>query len=981
MLIVSILLSDPQRVGGHLTSPTHSSTLYTSLVAPLSNDRQLKSTDRWCKQWHRWDSVPSSCPTTTTSSTIAIQPYTIALKVLQPQSLAIMSTMQQPFNEAIGSPTFSSYSLSPSEPETLPQFVFPMKPEPGTSTSSPTLDSVTSASQRKRSLSKSRPQHISINAPPPFEFNPSSASSPATLSPTPPRSPNKAAPHPSRVGHRRGGSEFIGGDGNADGPGLMSTSPTKGEGMLPPPPLASRSGPPSGRRGHAHRRSGAVSSHDISNIIRPSNVDASRAESAPTTPSEPGIMQQYLPNHDKASSQPSLLPATIQPPSPVSRHASLPSVGHARPRVGFSDTLEFIPRPLSTISSETSSSFSTIRPGHSVTGSISSVVSGGTSSPPSARASRTSHDLPRVDEGTRARPSTASASLDSPSMKSVMRAEGGRKRPSSASGSPSSNGGKRGVISFSTGQAPSTEIMYKPDMLETPKSPRLGEDMKKLARMHNDKPGPAVVDGRVKTQRKVKSWAGSILNKKGKSTSAVDASRPRPPTPPLRSFASAEDFSLDDLNFDGEEDTSAALPTQPARIDFSTWKPRQTSPRLPSDTFSPTLDLDAAMGPFNTPTMGSDSDQSSGSGFSAAKRRMHSAGATGAFTGPGMHYHRRAESAPEMAPVTDVVFDAYHAGSTNAMADVFEEEEEEDDRDQTTADSRDGAERTNGEQQHGLGVKVADPKASSSTVHGRRQRKRLENLDNARPATQSPTLGRPSTSTPVSFDFPVEIVDATEEPRFSVVTKSSDESTITPTLSTNAVRAPNPISNEFAFPSFPSGLSAPSETASSVLSSPDFTNTSFDVPRLNTAHSSITDRTAWSISKASERGSHEQSYPADDVPSLTSSESFMTHPSRVSNSGHSSQQPPPNPSPYTVDCRSASLSAMATLGNSRPASPNKRSSLASLSRLIGSSHGEKSKLSIESMATEEGEGTQRKKRNRISRLMKFWKSKEKQGQA
>ena len=856
-----------------------------------------------------------------------------------------------------------------------------MKPEPSSSSPSPIPDSETSASQRKRPLSKTRPQHISVNALPPFDFNPSSAGSSATLSPSPPRSPNKAASHPSRVGHRRGGSEFIGGDGSADGPGLMSTSPTKGEGMLPPPPLAAKGGPPGGRRGHAHRRSGAVSSHDISNIVWPSNVDASRAESAPTTPSEPGIIQQYLPNHDKAASQPSLVSAKVQPPSPVSRHASLSSIGHARPRVGFSDTLEFIPRPLSTISSETSSSFSTVRPGHSVTGSISSVVSGGTSSPPSARASRTSYDLPRVDEGTRARPSTASASLDSPSMKSVMRAEGGRQRPSSASGSPNSAPGKRGMRSFSGGQSPSTEMTLEPDLLGKVESPCVDEDTNKSVQMHKDKLGSAVIDGRVKTQRKVKSWAGSILNKRGKSLSTVDTSEPRPPTPPLRSFASTEDFSLDDLNFDDEEDTSAALPTQPARIDFSTWKPRQTSPRFPSDVLSSTLDLDAAMGPFNTPTMGSDSDQSSGSGFSAAKRRMHSAGATGAFTGPGMHYHRRAESAPEMAPVTDAAFDAYHMGSNNAMADVFEEEEEDDHRDKTAVESTAHHEEAKEEKLHGLGVGVVEPKGSNSTVHGRRQRKRLENLDDLHPSAKSPTLHLPSTSTPVSFDFPVEIVDATEEPRFSVVTKSSDESTITPTLSTNAVHAPNPVSNELAYPSFTGGLSAPSETASSVLSSPDFANTSFDVPRLNTAHSSITDRTAWSISKASERGSHEHSYPADDVPSLTSSESIMTHPSRVSNSGHSSQQPPPNPSPYAVDRRSASLSAMATLGSSRPASPNKRSSLASLSRLIGSSHGEKSKLSIESTPAEEGEGTQKKKRNRISRLMKFWKSKEKQGQA
>ena len=886
-----------------------------------------------------------------------------------------MSTLQPPFNEGMGSPTFSSYSMTSSEAEPLPHFVFPMKPE---STTTSTPDSQASTSQRKRPLSKTRPQHISVNALPPFEFNPSSAGSPATLSPTPPRSPNKAAPHPSRTGHRRGGSEFIGGDGKLDGPGLMSTSPTKGEGMLPPPPSAPRMGPPGGRRGHAHRRSGAVSSHDISTILRPSSVDASRAESAPTTPSEPGIMQQYLPNYNKASSQPSLVPAISQPQPPVSRHASLPSIGQARPRVGFSDTLEFIPRPLSTISSETSSSFSTIRPSHSVTGSISSVVSASTSSPPSARASRSSHDLPRVEESTRARPSTASASLDPPSMKSVMHGEINRKRPSSASGSPNPASGKKGPSSYSTVRLPNMEKALPRGVTGFTESPHLGEERSIPAL--EEKPSVSF-DGRVKTQRKVKSWAGSILNKKGKSASTSETSQPRPPTPPLRPFASAEDFSLEDLNFDDEEDTPTNSHTQPARIDFSTWKPRQMSPRLPSDNLSPILDLDAAMGPFNTPSMSSDSDQSSGSGFCAAKRRMHSAGATGAFTGPGMHYHRRAESAPEMALVTDSAFDAYHSGSASAMADVFEEEEEDHSASGASL-SRDEAQGTTEGKPHGLGVVVGDSEDELATVHRRRQRKQFKDAEESNLATRPPTLPLPLSSTPVSMDFPVEIVDANEEPRFSVVTKSSDESTITPTLSANAVHdSPQPAPTEYAFPSFAGNIPAPSETASSVLSSPDFANTSFDVPRLNTAHSSITDRTAWSISKASERGSHEQTYPADDVPSLTSSASTMTHPSRISNSGHSSQQSPPNSSPYADNRRSASLSAMVALGSSRPASPNKRSSLASLSRLIGSSHGEKSKLSIESTPTEEGDGTHRRKKNRISRLMKFWKSKEKVNQS
>ncbi|KAL8849042.1 MAG: hypothetical protein Q9221_005940 [Calogaya cf. arnoldii] len=52
----------------------------------------------------------------------------------------------------------------------------------------------------------------------------------------------------------------------------------------------------------------------------------------------------------------------ISPLLPLHRRQASLSAGHSRPRVGFSDHVEFIPRRLSTISSETLSSLSTIRP-------------------------------------------------------------------------------------------------------------------------------------------------------------------------------------------------------------------------------------------------------------------------------------------------------------------------------------------------------------------------------------------------------------------------------------------------------------------------------------------------------------------------------------------------------------------------------------------------------------------------------------------
>jgi predicted RNase H-like nuclease (RuvC/YqgF family) len=55
----------------------------------------------------------------------------------------------------------------------------------------------------------------------------------------------------------------------------------------------------------------------------------------------------------------------------------------------------------------------------------------------------------------------------------------------------------------------------------------------------------------------------------------------------------------------------------------------------------------------------------------------------------------------------------------------------------------------------------------------------------------------------------------------------------------------------------------------------------------------------------------------------------------------------------------------------------KRSSLASLSKLVVGSHSEKSKLSCEIKAPGDEVEKLKKKGNRISRLMHFWKSREK----
>jgi hypothetical protein len=118
-------------------------------------------------------------------------------------------------------------------------------------------------------------------------------------------------------------------------------------------------------------------------------------------------------------------------------------------------------------------------------------------------------------------------------------------------------------------------------------------------------------------------------------------------------------------------------------------------------------------------------------------------------------------------------------------------------------------------------------------------------------------------------------------------------------------------------------------------------------------------------------------HSVEDVPSLTSSASTMTggHHHRFSASGTSRGSGERANSLTTAACPTRTP---------RPVTPGKRASLASLSRLmVGGSYGEKSKLSIaESAGDIGGEGNKDgggKKRNRISRLMRFWKAKEKAG--
>lgn len=902
-----------------------------------------------------------------------------------------------------------------------PPFVFPMQPDiPSEAKSSARSPSNVDAVESRRSVGRSRPQRISINKLPAFDFSPA-VSSPANRTPSPAGSPTRRAP-PIHHGHRRNNSEYCGGDVTNGGPVLVSASPTKSEqssghgpsesgmsgdgyatggpsalgtasteneGSSHQPPGA-RLGPPTTRRGHAHRRSGAISSHDLSMVLKPASE--MKGGSAPTTPSDPMFQRPLPPELDRSISQPEGTTFTQESLGSVAHYEQSPHADVGPPRssrVGFSDVLEFIPRPLSTISSETSSSMSTVRASHSVSNSITSVIGGAnSSSPQSTTNARSGRRSTLEQDSSRARPNTASNSPPRASQDwqwDFSGVDSPVKRPSSApaGGSPSKGANDPcGPSVVETSRKAANDQFAAPPMSPKSSCKTTSSPTSRVAKLQAQRRRPLSPTMRPRTspepkvtkrQRKGRSWAG-LLSRKGKHHDpGADIVSRRSPTPSLRQRTPEAEFSLDDITFD--EDTTCIIETassdafKPARIqtNYATWKPRDTSSLSETDASASMLDIDAALESFDSPSTGPAFEDVISGGVSSSKRRMHSSGITGGFAGPGMHYHRRAESAPEMEAIDRSKFGFPRLGSNPTMA--IEEEEEEDDEEESMSKMTDLSVKSDQEELHdnqdpGLGVNIVDAESGTDRPMQRgtwRTSRRLTENDNRA------TWPINKLDAPEEFSM-VEIVGADEEPRFSVITKSSDESTITPTLSHDPLDA-QPVSAplDFAMPTPALTYDGTPETPS-ALSSPDFSRTSFDMPRMHTASSSITDRATLNSSRAGDHALTLHS-SVDDVPSLTSSASTMTsgHPPRISSSANTCS---------SAD-RSGSFSAPVP-ARTRPVSAGKRNSLASLTRLVGGGSYNRSKLNIEECVQPDApEKTEKKKGNRISRLMKFWKSKEK----
>ncbi|KAI0430244.1 hypothetical protein F5Y09DRAFT_237702 [Xylaria sp. FL1042] len=861
------------------------------------------------------------------------------------------------------------------------------------------------------------PESVSRRPRPPplpdFAFNPGAAQvtdgshlSPSLAPPSP-----RTIPH---MGHRRGGSEFVGGKLKSGEPiTVMSTSPTKSESGFASPTLAPSTGPRRHQRGHSHRRSGAISSHDLSLILQASPNPSSRGSSAPASPAGFHDQQMAFNIQDQKAVEPGATGASeavmgdedALPEKPSQSLPELSAKPTARARVGFSDTLEFIPRPLSLVSTDTAS---TVRPGHSVSGSVSSIASITNVMHPDRDAPKSLGSSIPVPKSS-SRPSTAGAVLerssslhvateDTPSPKRrnsilILNDLAQANPPTTSAVSTPTRTPKRwtffGFDSFTTAASPT-----KPRQASTSSSDTATKDGTDRASSTSDigvaqdlgtnrsiSPNEEKRKPSKKRQKKVKSWAGSILTRKSKSRAQKSKVRRRSQTPPIPRFAKEEDPD-GDLSETTDQSSGTELgPNSNQSKASESGIARRNRTHAEDETPYPMIDLDAALGPFNTPTRDPQWDEAQRAGV-PPKRQLHSAAGMRGFTGPGMHYHRRAESAPEMPPFESGRFSMHRFGSSSTMADVFEEDEEDDDntgesvvddsnsesQGTTTGDEEEGHDTDDAastpRQEHN--AELATPQADVPPSPSRRKESGssldLPGPGKVRNEHSSSSLHNEIIAEEQTYFIPTRreamYITPLEAPDAAIPSPARDrglsQKESTPPDATSIIlsglpnmpNSPYPISHSSSFPSPRSPMS-------------------YDAHRISTAPSSVTDDNNFRSLLMGEPGPEVVRLSIEIPPSLASTNSTMTRESNFIPGVR------PRNKPFHEQ-RPASFTSTAF--------GRRRSSLASLSRLISSAHGERSKLSMEVPFDNEAEKKPKpSKSKRLTRMMQFWKPKASSG--
>lgn len=806
--------------------------------------------------------------------------------------------MSEDKDEDVFTSKTSGHMRRPSKPAPLPDFSFnPGADLPTEHTPSPTHPVLEEMALNQQRVSKSaKPAPLPV-----FTFNPGQASGSVTTSPTKHDAENEG---PKSSGHRRGGSEFVG--GKAEGAQLITSSPHKQD--LKP------NGPPiSGMRGHAHKRSQAVSVSDIdtSDLIKQHALAKARAP-----PSNPLNSREnpFTYSRNNPAQRHSVSSTSRTPPASPRRRENMSAY---RPRtVDFSDTVDVIPRPLSMISSETERSNSTFR-GHSLSNSINSIAS---PMPDSIMESPIPASPVMVDAPVDRRPNTADAALifsgcarpDTENLLSIP------KRPLSASGSP--------MISSAGSPPPRKKHFWSthgndPSPTPTPRQekPDPFTDMTPVqAPSEADHVRPKSAPERPSThkRRKYHTWTAGIFSKKSKHRPSKAKSK-RSATPPLAlrrdSDQLNEIFDADDTVVlrEGSPVGARKQPKVPQDL------PIPSAADISADNIGPVLDLDAALSPAESDRRHSD-DNAKRTTTKIAK--LHSSERRGVTDAFGVS-HRRTESAPALSPVNrSALFGtSRHGSNTSLSEDVFDEEEED---------------NFLAKQERSKSVPMTQQIAVSDTTPK---------------AVRETGLGLTNVS---SHDDGIMIVDPEIEAESEDVRSSKSTIEAPTVMEEDEPKRPATSPMAFAYPNPQFHYASSTEgrtTSASLISSPDAEHISFDAqsrPR-----------------RFGEQNSDFLRPSTDDLPSLSDSvSSSAIH--RGSSTGNA------RPS---LDHRSNS---MIIPGSSKLHENWKRSSLASLNRLIpGSAHGSRPKLEglpASSSFDEKG----KKKTNRLSKLMRFWRSKE-----
>jgi hypothetical protein len=473
-----------------------------------------------------------------------------------------------------------------------------------------------------------------------------------------------------------------------------------------------------------------------------------------------------------------------------------------------------------------------------------------------------------------------------------------------------------------------------------------------------DESDSAAADRRFSTKR-IKDWATSKISRKSRPQSDIFLAPPELEIDPEVPVAEtdleavfgveADEGTVQDHNVHTPVQFEAYAPSLSNQSSFCRQEPEDGTPML---------DLDAALGPFNTPAP-----------LASQKPRkiLHSDRRIGDFTGPGLHYqpvHERTLSAPVL-----ITFDQSRTGTPPQNLGVFDEEEEhEAEADATTV--RPISTQSVGDEEAQMGVAVVDQDLSASDALTAASLEEGLGITRQEWELERPSMvhgaGTTRLSMPMMERRCSSIIDQTiveeaspvdsvaiypEESRAHSLTKSSDSSEA-PTI----LAAPSP-SEPRSLP-----LKTPDTLTSSAFSSPDFTRRrgSFDHSRLGTSTSSIGDNRTMSSCTTGEQND-------DDVPSLTSSRSTMIS---------------------TLNVNASRRDISGTRTPSLTSGPpevleiqRKRASIQSFSQLVGNSFGPRPGTSDykrpQTAAELPSSHLPRKKEHRLKKLM-FWKSKHRQ---